>query len=606
LRFLRPEWLGVLALTLPVIVLFLVRRRRARVKVSSLILWQRVLAAEARRPWLGRLREPLSLLLNLLPIALLAAAAAGPERVVAGPEPVAWAIVLDGDVAMTAGTGDGDSRFDRARRRVRGILERASPLDRVALVLAGPAPLLLAPPGSPSDGLLRALDEATPTEGAADLEASLARAREATGGAPDRLILVGTRDPGGDDVAFVGVGEPAPNAGIVEVRARRDPSSLLTEISVRVENAGPGATVRHVRLAGPAGWTDARELSLGPGKNGEASFLFAPGAEGLAVLRLDPPDGFPRDDRVVVPVAPAPRPRLLSGKALDPFLEAALRAQEDRVDRQGSTILPDGDLPAAVPPDAILMLVGRDPPPELEGHVWVLRAPGGEERESPAVTGWDPSHPLLAGLDLGNLGFRRARPVPELPGRVAIVRAEGGAVVTAEETDRRRVLRFHFALEDTNLPVLAAFPLLVRNVLAWFTREEERWFPAALREGEALEPLRRLPRDVESVFLAGPALPKPIGLPVVDGRISHRPDLRPGEDRVLLVRAGRIRERVGVNRIAPEAAGLPADESRFDPDELPDRSSLREPERDLTGPVLLAALVLLLLEWGYARLPRRV
>jgi hypothetical protein len=587
----RPGWLWLLLLAAPIVALFLVRRRARPVEVSSLLLWSRVLADEARRSWLGTLREFLALALNLAILAAVTLAAAGPARVTAEEAPETWLIVLDGGAAMAAPHPDGGTRFDRAREEAAAVIACAARTDRIALVRAGPSPTLLAPVGATREMLLRALEDAAPGPGVADLDA----ATSLVGGA-DRIVVIGGEDPGSG--AFVGTGDPAVNVGITDVDAARERDGPGTRITVRLANAGSEAARREIVVRGPEGRRASVMVDLAPGEKAERTVLLEPASEGLATVLLEPSDVLPADDRATVPVAPRRRLRILALAELPPFLAAALEAAGDAVDAGSGRV---DAIPSPLPPNTVVLVAGREPPTGAES-AWILDAPGGEPRDAPAVTGWSSAHPVLRGLDLGNLGLRRARPIAPSSGEVALVTAEGGAIVTADETDDRRVLRFRFRLEDGNLPVLAAFPLMVRNALAWFARETPRLFPASLRRGEPLEPLRPLPAEVREVWLAGPAVATPSRAAVRDGRVSIRPDLK-GQG-LLLVRAGPWRERVAVHDRPPEVVAVPGDASRG---ELPgDRSGRPPPDPDLAPPILAAAALLLLLEWWWHQRTRRV
>jgi Aerotolerance regulator N-terminal/von Willebrand factor type A domain len=597
-RFAHAEWLHLLWLAAPIAILFLVRRRPKVAEVSSLILWRSVLAEDMRHPWLGALREPFMLLLNLLLLALIALAAAGPERVEAGPGPKTWAVVIDGGVTMEARAGDGRTRFDTARDRVREILARVALIDRVILVLAGPTPVLLAPPGPPGPRLAAALAEASPGAGPSDLDAAITLAGSAAGEEPDLLVVVGETAPDGPATGFVSVAEPTVNVGFTGVSARRDPVTLGTRITFTVGNAGPDAAEREVTILGPGGRRETVRISLTPGEKTERTVDFEPAAAGQAELTLAPGDAFTRDDRIVVPVSPPPRMRVLSTGVLDPFLEAALRAQGDRVDRAGSAVLPADDLPETIPSNAVLILDGQDAPAGLvRGNVWVFGAPGAASRKAPAVTSSVSDHPVMAGVDLSHFGLTRARPLRDVGGRRVLVRAEGGPVITAEARDGLRILRFGFALKDGNLHVLAAFPVLVRNALAWFSEEEARLFPAAIRAGEPLESERRLPDGLGSIYLSGPALTTPVEVHVRHGRLSHRPHLTAAGEGMMVVRAGTRREHVAVNAVWPDVNALPGDPGTVSAGDLPDRAGVRAPDPDLTPYVLLALGLLLLFEW---------
>ncbi len=79
MSFLYPATLFLGLLAAGVVALYLQRPKRRSLEVSSLLFWQRVLEREPQRQFLGRLRHPLSPLLQLLIFLLLLLAPARPE-----------------------------------------------------------------------------------------------------------------------------------------------------------------------------------------------------------------------------------------------------------------------------------------------------------------------------------------------------------------------------------------------------------------------------------------------------------------------------------------------------------------------------------------------
>ena len=76
INFAQPVALLGFALFIPVILLYLLKQRRRRLEVSTLLFWDKILRDEQTVTSLTRLKKLLSLLLQLLFIALLTLAAA--------------------------------------------------------------------------------------------------------------------------------------------------------------------------------------------------------------------------------------------------------------------------------------------------------------------------------------------------------------------------------------------------------------------------------------------------------------------------------------------------------------------------------------------------
>ena len=96
---------------------------------------------------------------------------------------------------------------------------------------------------------------------------------------------------------------------------------------------------------------------------------------------------------------------------------------------------------------------------------------------SPAVSGWDPDHPLMRFVSLEDLRIERAVRLGARPGEagtadvdVVIGTTELPLLIATEAP--RKVIRAAFALEDSNFPLQPAFPIFLSNVLSWMMDEQ--------------------------------------------------------------------------------------------------------------------------------------
>src|SRR5690242_17347039 len=116
LSFDAPVGLALAALLVPLVLLYVLKTKRPRVKVASTWLWQAAARdAMARSPW-KKLRAEASLLLEALALIALAIALARPvTRTTIGSRNT-YALVVDVSASMAARAGDKDgSRLDAAK-----------------------------------------------------------------------------------------------------------------------------------------------------------------------------------------------------------------------------------------------------------------------------------------------------------------------------------------------------------------------------------------------------------------------------------------------------------------------------------------------------------
>src|ERR1041385_7888499 len=128
MSFLAPVALGLGALSIPIILLYMLRLRRRDVPVSSTMLWQQLLRdREANTPW-QRLRRNLLLFLQLLILATLVLALARPFVQVPTVPPGRLALLIDASASMNA-TDVAPSRFEEAKRQALNVVDTLSSGD---------------------------------------------------------------------------------------------------------------------------------------------------------------------------------------------------------------------------------------------------------------------------------------------------------------------------------------------------------------------------------------------------------------------------------------------------------------------------------------------
>ncbi|BDG60847.1 vWA domain-containing protein [Caldinitratiruptor microaerophilus] len=527
-----------LGLTVPAILaLYFLRRRRPRRRVPSLLLWRPASREEeANAPW-QRLRPRLLLFLQLLAALALALAAARPVWSGAAGRSVHRIVLLDGSGSMRAAVPDPPgSRYGLALERVREVARAMAPGDRMSVIFVGARPRVLvseATRAAQVEAVLAGAPEAG--YGPADLRAALALAAGLTGeaGAAEwMLVSDGALDlppaaalprPG---VAFrhVRVGGPAGNVAVTGLAARG------RAVQVGLANLGDERVAGRVVLEGDGRPLASRQVELDPGAETHVTWEPIPPARVLAA-RLD---GFPSegnalayDDAAWWVATGAGRARVLLVSPGSRFLEQALAAHggvdafrvspEDYAGVAGGaydlTIF-DRWLPPAWPPGGVLVV---GPPPGSP-----LLPVQGEFR--PGQVNPRAGHPLLAHVDWRQVHVARAVSLPLEPSARGsghawepVVDSDGGPLLAIQEAGSGRRAVLTFRLQDSDLGLRPAFPVLMANLVDWLAPRPDA-IGGVLRPGEAL-PLPPLPlaRAVSAVSpdgtrteLAPPWPPRPL------------------------------------------------------------------------------------------------
>ncbi len=540
-----PSGLWLLGLLGPLLLLYVLRIRRQRLRVPSTWLWA---AAErdllARHPF-RRLRAEVPLILEALAVILLSLALAQPTSRAAHLQAGNVALVIDTSASMSARGEAGKTRMQAAQSAALSVLSSLAPGAAVMIIDAGREPRIAAPLERDRQRLERVILrlQAHDVEGA--LGRSLAVASDHLRSRPgtNRIIVITDGAVVDEDALnysslpteVIRVGEPVDNTAIIRVDAtlatdgatRREQVQVfgvVTNFAKRSRQVFVTLTQRNVQepLA-------SRKLELGAGEQAPfvLSFDAAPGDAGSGlIVQLSPPDALPADDRAFLRVPASHRlPVVLVPGDSSPWLARALAA-DPGVETLGASqaALAAGD----VPDDAFVIVVGSCPSAIPGGDFAIINPPPGdcygtlvgEPVQRPTITSWAESDPRFRFLNLEGIDILSARRLePDSP-RGGLVRSREGALIADVSAVGRTGTLIGFDPGESNWPLKASFVLFVRNLT-----ELGRAHRAGMASGPARtgEPLRvRVPPQVSSAEVEGPdgnrlKLPARAGLVVAPG-----------------------------------------------------------------------------------------
>lgn len=406
---------GLALLALPTIIHLISKRRARRVRFAAMEL---LLKSKKRTARSVRLRQIVLLIVRTLLVAALAVAIMRPvwrdePKAATTNAPLAVVVAIDTSASMRA-TLDGQSAFDRARRKAEAALRELPDDVRTALVTCGPEPR--EPTGAPSFDRRPVLDHLRalqPGYGTSDLSACVAAGRalaRLTPGEGERRVVVfsdlAAHALGAGPAAVDGAGlvvewvsawdeDPPPNHGLASVAPERasGPAGDGVVVKFAVARFG-GADVEVPADLLVGGRRVARLLlPLSPGRTIERSFTHGVADDGEAppgeiVLQLGR-DALDVDDQAVLPVdLPRPLKVVLVDGAPQPipfrdevfYLESALRQTKGARGRVVLDVLPPERLDAAAIAGArvvVLANVARLEDAAARALVDFVRAGGG-------------------------------------------------------------------------------------------------------------------------------------------------------------------------------------------------------------------------------------
>jgi len=236
MQLLTPAGLGLLALAIPILLLYMLKLRRKPVQVSSTLLWERMLRdQQANTPW-QKLKRNLLLFLQLLILTALALALARPALITPVVASGSVIVLLDASASMNA-TDIRPSRFENARRAAQTILNSLSNGAQMTLILVGDTPQTLISAETDQTLLGSALAAAQPSQGSANWPNAFALAAGAAQNSPNVTFII--LSDGGlpatglpalpGQVRYVPIGTSADNLAISALALRSD--QLFAEIT---------------------------------------------------------------------------------------------------------------------------------------------------------------------------------------------------------------------------------------------------------------------------------------------------------------------------------------------------------------------------------------
>lgn len=495
MNFLAPL-AGWFALTIPVIVVFyLLKRRRVRLRVPSTILWQRYLAETQASAPFQRLRKSWLLFLQILLLLLAVFSLARPYFAGRQTPSSLRVLVLDASASMQS-TDVAPSRFDAARAEARKWVDGLRPGQSMVVLQAGPRTDIRQSATTDRQALRRALDACVVTDGPSRIGDAFKMAESLIRDVADAEIhLFSDGAIGGLEefenrnlpLVYHRVGERAKNVAIGSLEVRANPENPKQRaVFASVANLSTERVETLVELSFEGQVLDARPLILPAGETESVVFLVSQERDGIFTVRHDARDEMAADNQASV-ASPLPAAiRVLLVTRGNRFLEKALRAA-------GEVEL---SLAASVPEDTsgwdFVVLDDVAPASWPSGNVWAVRVAATNWFETtgplkgPPIVDWKATHPLLRFVNPDNVAVAEAVGVKPPTWGTVVIDSPRGPLVVAGESGRQRAIWMGFDLLSSTWPLRLSFPMFVANAVEWLNPATARAEQLNLRAGDPL------------------------------------------------------------------------------------------------------------------------
>ncbi|MBX3232904.1 MAG: BatA domain-containing protein [Labilithrix sp.] len=472
-----PIFLAALGLLVPILITFLVKRRRRVVRVPSTMLWRLGAKSISRSRRIRNVRRLVALLACLAGAGLLALAAARP-----GGKGIATAVYVVDTSASMAG-----APIEEARRYVRREVAALGPNGRVAIVVAGDEARVLLPPTSPGPLVDRAIAQIEAAKETAAMDEAIGLG-EGLGVAHHARVVVlsdrpldraASRVGGWTEQRVVGRGGKSDNLGIVSLFTRTAPDARDDEErDATVVVATSSTSPRRGRLVVTFAGRVVADRSIDVPAQGEHTENVTLRGGGKLVARIASDDG--RSDALAIDDEAS-----LEETARKPPKVTLVRDKEDTaatyffvsraLSAAGVTDVDDVASNSAPPKDAgDVAVVLRDGPGRPRGVPAFYVGVAADELEIDAhhadksgahLRSIAAEDPLMRGVALDELTSLRALVGAPPHGARSLVDLDAGPALIAGGSGKNAWVWLGLDLERSDLVLKVAFPVLVGNVL---------------------------------------------------------------------------------------------------------------------------------------------
>lgn len=526
MHFLWRKGLWLLALLAPLVVFYILKVQRSRLRVPSTWLWLEAKRDMMARSPFKRLILELPLILQALALAALAFAASRPATTGRAVEGDHVAILVDTSASMGA-QDEQSTRLDRAKQVAHDLVKSLPPGSDAMILDAGKDARVALPPDRDTRRMHAAIDRLAARDVEGDLAASIALAvnRLKQQGGSRRIYVITDGNlarPAPLEAAvpmeIIRVGAAQPNVAIVrvDVRSGDDPAVKKEQVQafLLVANFGNAPRELYVTMKqrGASDTLASRKVLVGAGEKLPVVLTFhpTPGDYGTGLLfELSPHDALPVDDVAFGRIPPGRKLPVVLASAGERsgWLERAFVSDPDAEVKAGKIA---DVLGADVAADAFVVIDGACPASPPGGDLLLVNPPEGDcygatvgaALDEPLVTSWETSDSRMRFLTLDGVYIKKARAIVPESKRQELVRGDKGVLAADVSSSARYATLLGFDVADSDWPYKASFVVFARNLL-----EQARQHRVSGIGGPALagEPLRvTLPPEVSEAEVVPP------------------------------------------------------------------------------------------------------
>ena len=528
-----PLALLLALIAIPIVIFYILKVRLRRVPVSTNLFWNQIFEEKPPKSLWQNLRYWLSLLAQLLILALLVLAIADP--ILSWQTKGARRVVLIMDVSASMQAFDkATTRFDSAKQAAQRVLDGVREQDQVAILTAGTQPEVVLGMGNHVPSLRRAINDLQPVDTPANLGSAVELADQLLGDAPNGQVIVFTDQatpkntkPDNEPkkataVEYRAFGSNASNVGITQFQTRRSMVDAVGyELLVEVRNASDQPIQCRLEIELDERPVDIFPLKLQPNETWSRTLektSLEGGALKASLSKFETDQGEDRSknnkldvddiawailpDRVIQPVLIVSPGNLFLQKVFEanPLVRVTVQKEIPTAWPENTVVVLHKLIPDPLPSNPLFII---DP----ETNSSLFRVDG--LIDSPLVTEQDKDSPLMTHVRLDNVMFPDTKKLTFLTQTAKpIASCVGGESLfaTLSHGDKKAVV-LGVNLEQSDLAFRTVFPILASNAIAWFSSQSGE-LSLAISGGDTARLNRSLSASAppENLWLISPGL----------------------------------------------------------------------------------------------------
>ncbi|MDB6025798.1 MAG: hypothetical protein JWM68_2021 [Verrucomicrobiales bacterium] len=495
MSFLAPAAIWF-ALTIPVVVLFYLLKRKRVVKlISSTLLWQRFLSETQANAPFQKLRHNWLLVLQLLLLALAVLALSRPYFSGPAKEGALRVVVLDASASMQS-TDESPSRFEKARAEALKWVDGLYDSDQMVVLQVAGTTEVKQSATSNKAALRRALQSCAATDGPTHLTEALKLAETLTRDHKDAEVHLFSDGAVADlsefenkglNLVYHPVGQRANNLGVVALDVRPNPEDVMQRaVYTSVQNFSLETQQAQLELRFGDQLLEVKQLTIAAGETSPQVFTTGQSTNGVFTVRLTTKDDLAADNEAsIVSTMPEPVKILLVSRG-NRFMEKALRAAsnveltiatDSTDDAQTFDLVVLDDVIPAVWPKANVLAVHVGNTNWFEGI---------SRTENPTIVDWKNTHALLRYVNFDNVQISETMVVKMPTWGISLVDAQQTPLIVAGELGRQKIIWIGFDSLQSTWPLRISFPIFIANAVDWLNPASARNNQLLVRSGEPL------------------------------------------------------------------------------------------------------------------------